>query len=145
MSWTSEKIDLLTKLWNDGLTTAKIGEELGVGKNAVVGKAHRLGLPKRPSPIQRRSGDSEPRKPAQPKKKTRGVSIFDLGANMCRWPFGDPGDEDFHFCGKKSVPSKPYCLDHCMQAYLNGKSPRDDTPKGPEAQKDDRKKAVASG
>ena len=128
MSWTPEKIERLERLWAEGWTTARIGEDLGVGKNAVVGKAHRLGLPKRPSPIQRRNEEAEPRKPAPPRKRVRGVSIYDLGPGMCRWPFGDPGDDDFHFCGKKAAPGRPYCLEHCQVAYLNGKSGRDEGP-----------------
>jgi GcrA cell cycle regulator len=48
---------------------------------------------------------------------------------MCRWPFGDPGDDDFHFCGKKNIQGKPYCDEHCAAAYLNGKSPREDNPR----------------
>ncbi|MEQ8286504.1 GcrA family cell cycle regulator [Thalassospira sp.] len=130
MSWTPEKIELLTSLWNQGWTTARIGEELGVGKNAVVGKAHRLGLPKRPSPIQRRAEEAEQKKAPAPKQPAKGITIYDLGVGMCRWPFGDPDHDDFHFCGKKIVPSKPYCLEHCTQAYLNGKSPREDNPPG---------------
>ena len=51
MSWTDEKIEDLKKLWAKGLSTAEIGRELGVSKNAVVGKSHRLGLKPRPSPI----------------------------------------------------------------------------------------------
>lgn len=41
----------LTRLWDEGLTTAEIGRQLGIKKNAVIGKAHRMGLPARPSPI----------------------------------------------------------------------------------------------
>ena len=84
MSWTPEKIELLTSLWNQGWTTARIGEELGVGKNAVVGKAHRLGLPKRPSPIQRRAEEAEQKKAPAPKQQSKGISIYDLGPGMCR-------------------------------------------------------------
>ncbi len=51
--WTPERIKLLTDLWNEGLATGEIGRRLGFTKNAVIGKAHRLGLAKRQSPIQR--------------------------------------------------------------------------------------------
>ena len=51
MAWTPELIKELEKLWNKGLTTMEIGSRLGLSKNAVVGKAHRLGLEARPSPI----------------------------------------------------------------------------------------------
>ena len=53
MSWTPELIKELKKLWKKGLTTGEIGRILGISKNAVVGKAHRLGLESRPSPIKR--------------------------------------------------------------------------------------------
>jgi GcrA cell cycle regulator len=53
MDWTDERISELTKLWNEGLSTAEIGKLLGISKNAVVGKAHRLRLAARPSPIRR--------------------------------------------------------------------------------------------
>jgi GcrA cell cycle regulator len=49
--WTPRAIELLGKLWAEGLTTAEIGARLGVGKNAVIGKAHRLKLASRASPI----------------------------------------------------------------------------------------------
>lgn len=53
MEWTDEIIAQLKELWGEGLSTAEIGRRLSITKNAVVGKAHRLGLPPRPSPIRR--------------------------------------------------------------------------------------------
>jgi len=53
MEWSEETIVHLRALWADGHSTAEIGRRLGVSKNAVVGKAHRLDLPARPSPIRR--------------------------------------------------------------------------------------------
>ncbi|WP_264812479.1 GcrA family cell cycle regulator, partial [Gluconacetobacter sacchari] len=53
MEWTEETIARLRALWQQGLSTAEIGRQLSVTKNAVVGKAHRLGLEARPSPIRR--------------------------------------------------------------------------------------------
>lgn len=53
MDWTEETIARLRGLWAEGHSTAEIGRRLGVTKNAVVGKAHRLDLPARPSPIRR--------------------------------------------------------------------------------------------
>jgi GcrA cell cycle regulator len=65
MEWNDETIARLRTLWNEGLSTAEIGRRIGVSKNAVVGKAHRLGLPPRPSPIRRdASGSTTPRPPA---------------------------------------------------------------------------------
>jgi len=52
MSWTDERIEKLTKMWEGGATASQIADELGaVSRNAVIGKAHRLGLKARPSPV----------------------------------------------------------------------------------------------
>src|SRR5690348_17780732 len=62
MSWTEERIDRLKKMWSEGSTASQIADELGgVSRNAVIGKAHRLGLEARPSPV--KPGD-EKEKPA---------------------------------------------------------------------------------
>jgi len=53
MDWTAEAIERLKALWAEGHSTAEIGRRMGISKNAVVGKAHRLNLPARPSPIRR--------------------------------------------------------------------------------------------
>jgi GcrA cell cycle regulator len=64
MSWTEERIERLKKMWHDGATASQIADELGgVSRNAVIGKAHRLGLEPRPSPV--KPGDEkEHKKPA---------------------------------------------------------------------------------
>ena len=59
MEWSDEVINQLRALWDEGHSTAEIGRRLGVTKNAIVGKAHRLDLPARPSPI-RRDPDAAP-------------------------------------------------------------------------------------
>ena len=51
--WTDERLEKLKELWMQGLSISQIGEALGVSRNAIAGKAHRMGLPKRPSPISR--------------------------------------------------------------------------------------------
>ena len=52
MAWTDERIDKLRSLWGQGQTASQIADELGgVSRNAVIGKAHRLGLESRPSPV----------------------------------------------------------------------------------------------
>ncbi len=105
--WTPERMETLAELWKEGLTTREIGNRLGITKNAVVGKSHRLGLPRRiPA--------------AAPARETEAgiISLESLAVGMCRWPSGDPGTEAFRFCGKKAQPDKPYCPDHCAQAYV---------------------------
>src|SRR5437762_3503122 len=63
MSWTDERIERLKKMWHDGATASQIADELGgVSRNAVIGKAHRLGLEQRPSPV--KPGEEVAKKPA---------------------------------------------------------------------------------
>jgi GcrA cell cycle regulator len=65
MSWTDERIATLKKMWEGGSTASQIADELGgVSRNAVIGKAHRLGLKARPSPVKPNDEKPEPKKPA---------------------------------------------------------------------------------
>ncbi len=57
MEWNDETIARIRELWGEGHSTAEIGRRMGISKNAVVGKAHRLNLPARPSPIRRGTGE----------------------------------------------------------------------------------------
>lgn len=67
MSWTDERIEKLTKMWEGGSTASQIADELGgVSRNAVIGKAHRLGLKARPSPVKANEKTEVPA-PAAPK------------------------------------------------------------------------------
>ncbi|GIX20500.1 MAG: hypothetical protein KatS3mg120_2176 [Erythrobacter sp.] len=66
MGWTEERIATLRRLWESGSTASEIAAELGgVSRNAVIGKAHRLGLKARPSPVKA----NEKKKAAAPAKK----------------------------------------------------------------------------
>lgn len=139
MTWTPERIEELTQLWGAGHSASAIGKRLGVSKNAVVGKAHRLNLPARPSPIRREE------KPAQPPRKREAVLAVPpppptptvqaavreeaarppmvrprerSGGRQCQWPIGDPSKPDFRFCTKAAAPGKPYCSEHCAVAYV---------------------------
>jgi GcrA cell cycle regulator len=128
MSWTDDRIAKLKKYWDAGFSASQIADKLGGGvtRNAVIGKAHRLGLKSRPSPVKQ---DKPKPKAAAPKKakpeKPARITLLDLTERMCKWPCGHPGDEDFHFCGKKAVPGLPYCEAHCEEAY-QAQSPRRD-------------------
>jgi GcrA cell cycle regulator len=104
-TWTLERIEELTRLWEEGVTTAEIGRLIGVTKNAVIGKVHRIGLI--PRVVTQRS----------PPKR----NVFDFHGPVCMWPFGHPGDDDFHFCGARPTPGRPYCAEHSAIAYIRPK------------------------
>jgi GcrA cell cycle regulator len=70
MSWTDERIEKLTKMWEGGATASQIADELGgVSRNAVIGKAHRLGLKARPSPVKANEKAEAPAPAARPAPK----------------------------------------------------------------------------
>lgn len=135
MSWTDERIDILKQLWEKGLSASQIAEELGgVTRNAVIGKAHRLGLKSRPSPV--KAGGAKKAAAAAPKKpkvvtKPKRVTLLDLSDKICKWPHGHPGEEDFHFCGKPVQAGFPYCSEHCAVAYQAQLPRRDRRPLPP--------------
>jgi GcrA cell cycle regulator len=68
MAWTEERIAKLKQGWEGGMTATQIAEMLGEGvtRNAVIGKAHRLGLESRPSPVKAAAEDAAPRTPPPP-------------------------------------------------------------------------------
>jgi len=141
MSWTDERVAVLKKLWGEGKTAAEIASTLGgVTRNAVIGKAHRLKLSNRMSPIppakkvsaKAPANTSTP--PAPPPKRPKikasdiprgqGLSLLELKPNMCRWPSGDPREEDFGFCGGRCAAGLPYCEDHARIAYQAARNNR---------------------
>jgi GcrA cell cycle regulator len=69
--WTDESEARLRELWSEGCSTAEIGRRMGLTKNSVVGKAHRLGLESKPSPIIR---DGRPVKP-KPVPRVHGATL----------------------------------------------------------------------
>ncbi len=141
--WTSDTTARLRALWDEGRSTAEIGRRMGITKNAVVGKAHRLDLPGRESPIRRRpAGPSAPRQP-RPSRAARPTlpalpSALTLSAptpalpppppparrrygppgQPCCWPLGEPGTPGFRFCEGGSEQGRPYCPEHSSLAYV---------------------------
>lgn len=141
MPWNDDNVVRLKELWDQGLPTAQIGKLLGFTKNAVVGKAHRIGLERRPSPIRRtavKPDRKKARSPVMPKLNFEKVEIeekvytpkihnfYPSAKNTfvpsakrgCEWPEGHPDEQEFHFCNKERFEEKPYCLDHCAIAYV---------------------------
>ena len=68
MEWNEDVIGRLRELWTEGHSTAEIGRRLGVSKNAIVGKAHRLDLPARPSPIRREGSEPTAERRSAPRR-----------------------------------------------------------------------------
>ena len=122
--WDEKKLNKLKKLWDEGLPITKIGIEIGVSRNAIAGKAHRLGLPKRNSPISK-SGDPRKNQELSTKNNTKRLPLkimlreVEWSRNRCCWPIGDPKLPGFSFCGTSIVPGRPYCEEHSNLAYTN--------------------------
>jgi GcrA cell cycle regulator len=147
MSWTDERVELLKKLWSDGLSASQIAGELGgITRNAVIGKVHRLGLSGRakspssasPRPRKARSGGhmlrvSRPQMrgntalayeyEVEPEPELLEIpveqrrNLLELNEKTCRWPIGDPGSPEFFFCGGETANELPYCTYHSRVAY----------------------------
>jgi GcrA cell cycle regulator len=113
MSWTDERIETLTKMWEGGATASQIADELGgVSRNAVIGKAHRLGLKARPSPVKANEPKPAPaRKEAEPRHvppSTRSGSVPPARSGPVRPPIQDaPDEEEAAFSAASEIPSQP--------------------------------------
>lgn len=143
-TWTPERVELLKSHFSAGLTCREIAYEIGVSRNAVIGKLARLHLT-REKTMSRRAA---PRDEAG-KRRTRSVprlqyrmlrqlfaeaeptadepilseqpcSLIELSAEKCRWPINSPGEKDFGFCGNRPLDGLPYCAGHTRLAYRPG-------------------------
>jgi GcrA cell cycle regulator len=142
-TWTMERIALLKSRIDAGFSCGQIAREMGVSRNAVIGKANRLGLSRlkratagnlEQSRNNSRSNLVTPRErlaralkakpqlalPEAPADSTARCSLLELQQWHCRWPIGDPRCGDFGFCGGKPVDGLPYCLGHARMAYRPG-------------------------
>jgi GcrA cell cycle regulator len=156
MEWNDTVIAELRGLWSAGHSTAEIGRRLGISKNAVVGKAHRLDLSPRPSPIRRQERDPNAPPPAPravgptlaplpshpaptavpvphavtpkavPPRRLAAVASPVIRVSACCWPIGEPGKPSFHFCDAVAMQSKPYCAQHAALAYVKIRDRRED-------------------
>lgn len=119
MPWTDDQVALLRQYWGTGKSASDIAAMLGgMSRNAVIGKAHRLGLSV-PQEV--------PRAPRHaPPPRVVGASILGLTERMCKWPIGDPKQPDFHFCGATTAGVLPYCAHHVAIAYQPAKKRDDD-------------------
>ena len=119
-NWNEESVKLITELWQQGISASKIGAQLGITKNAVIGKVHRLGLVNRPSPIAKKKKKPQISSVYELllKDKNSAVAIMSLSSVSCRWPIGDPKSSNFKFCDHKAQGQKPYCLEHYISSRV---------------------------
>ncbi len=146
MAWTDDRVEMLKKLWAEGLSASQIAGKMGgVTRNAVIGKVHRLGLSGRATPAKPSRGRAPDKrvepvvaakpKPFTPEPEAKPIirapevsqpvvldsgdltTVATLNRNMCKWPIGDPAKDDFHFCGQPSEVNKPYCTYHAQLAF----------------------------
>ena len=83
MAWTNEMIEGLRQMWKKGLTTSEIAKTLGVSKNSIVGKVHRLNLTARPSPIKKKPDDEnqDVQASAKAEKTSKKIKITPIEIN----------------------------------------------------------------
>lgn len=139
-NWTEEREAMLSELWGAGHTAQRIADMMGDGttRNMVIGKAHRMGLyavnTTRKKPAAKKAGmtpnliaahaaaQAKHERIAKERKDLAGralgtpVKMVDLETHHCRWPIGDPGNENFHFCGADRCDG-PYCKQHSRIAF----------------------------
>jgi len=146
-TWTAERVELLKTHFEAGLSCRAIAVDIGVSRNAVIGKLSRLGLtrvkvigePRPKRPAKGRAGKSVPRlqyrmlqalyeeqQPAAdaPVVSAQRCSLFELSNERCRWPISTPGAADFCFCGNPPLDGLPYCIGHTRLAYRPGSRQR---------------------
>jgi GcrA cell cycle regulator len=142
VTWTPERIAQLRSCIGNGMTCSQIAAVIGVSRNAVIGKIHRLGLSSgRPAGAGARvSCPPRARHPRGPTQRrllrlayarapldeilsgvvvisTHPCSLIDIDAHQCRWPIGDPASTHFLFCGNDSIAGFAYCVGHARMAY----------------------------
>lgn len=113
--WTDAEIEFVRAHYHDKEHTAQtIANELAAmgyprrSRNAIIGLATRLGWAtpsKRKLETGRRNSDGGRAMPSAPP------------SDRCQWPFGDPREPGFRFCGEPAAIGRPYCPEHCARAY----------------------------
>jgi GcrA cell cycle regulator len=149
-TWTDERVELLKSRFAAGLSCREIANDIGVSRNAVIGKLSRLNLTRDESGVVRRTSRKDDAKPSRPKSAPRAqhqmlrklyagaapatdnatiddghcCSLLELSDERCRWPISSPGAADFRFCGNRPLNGLPYCVGHSRLAYRPGSRPR---------------------
>lgn len=124
--WTPERVEQLVALNAEGYSSSVIGAYLGLSRNAVIGRIHRMGIG-RGKPVIVKAREPRDGKPMQSATVLRfrprpdgykeraaeivplGLDLIDLEPDQCRFPYGDG---PFTFCGHKKQEGSSYCPDH---------------------------------
>jgi GcrA cell cycle regulator len=149
-TWTDERVELLKSRFEAGLSCREIACDIGVSRNAVIGKLSRLNLTRETGADARRTARKDAAKGTRPRAVPRlqyrmlqalygepqpaaddapihnghTCSLLELSAQRCRWPISTPGLADFCFCGNTPVEGLPYCAGHSRLAYRPGSRQR---------------------
>jgi GcrA cell cycle regulator len=148
-TWTAERVELLKSRFEAGLSCRQIADDIGVSRNAVIGKLSRLNLTREKDREARRPRQKDATKGRRPKTGPRlqyqmlkalygepqpaddapihnghCCSLLELSEERCRWPISTPGASDFCFCGNTPVEGLPYCAGHTRLAYRPGSRQR---------------------
>ena len=117
MNWNDDAVAKLTEMWNAGASVSTIGKVLGCNKNQVIGKAHRLKLDGRASPIkgERKVKPVVVRSTSETHDYTGERSFMDLAPRQCQ--FAVNSERPFAFCAKPVAEDRPYCPQHCKTCY----------------------------
>lgn len=140
-TWTDERIELLKQHFEAGLSCREIAADIGVSRNAVIGKLSRLNLTRGRTADERKLerslapraartvprlqyamlatiyGETDAPVVTGPIDEANRCSLLDLAANRCRWPISTPGEQDFCFCGNAAPDGQSYCSGHSRLAY----------------------------
>lgn len=115
--WTKETEDKTRKMWLDGLSAGQISAQLGIPRNAIMGKVYRLGLTRNPSLRPQAKPVREVNIPA-PHQKEGGAPLIDVGVGQCRYGVSAHTAKQHLFCGQAVKKGSSYCPEHHDICYV---------------------------